>query len=93
MTVKRAKKPKKNKVAPLYRLMAIGPYSQSSLGVYHTKAEASAFKKRTRAAWREPKLKKLMRDMALVIEPLSPDEIAEYLPQDERAPYLTYAKG
>ena len=69
------KPPKKKK---RYRVLAIGPFSQGSLGVYETKAEANAFKKRTRAKWREPSLKKLMKDTVLTVVPLSEEENSKY---------------
>jgi hypothetical protein len=66
--------------APKFRLKVYGQFSNGSLGVFESKKEANAFKRRTKKSWVSPNLKKLMKDEQLVVEPLSREEMSRYFP-------------
>ena len=62
---------------PKFRVVVQTPYRET-VGVFYTKAEAVEFQRRTRKRYREPDMRKLMKDTAVYVAPLTPEERAGY---------------
>ena len=63
---------------PKFRVVVQTPYRKGSIGVFYTKAEAVEFQRRTRKRYREPDMRKLMKDTTVYVAPLTPEERAGY---------------